>query len=155
MSSARSRPEDLSIHLSRISPIGYQSYFSIHLLSSMGIIIAAYRDFSSRVKILATSGLSKPERIREAAKILWYERPSIAASFARILSASSKSLINIRGLSYQSIFAGEVRIGERIVEGGQLKWSVFHDFPAGKMYTTHIMFLIFSIKKNFFFTVFF
>lgn len=34
----------------------------------LGIIIAAYRDFSSRVKILAMSGLSKPERIREILK---------------------------------------------------------------------------------------
>lgn len=39
------------------------------------------------------------------------------------------------GLSYQSIFAGEVEIGERKIDGSQLKWSVFHDFPAGKMYS--------------------
>lgn len=39
------------------------------------------------------------------------------------------------GLSYQSVFTEEVRIGERTVPGQQLKWSVFHDFPAGQMYT--------------------
>ena len=39
------------------------------------------------------------------------------------------------GLPYKSIFKGEVRIGEREVAGEQLKWSRFHDFPAGKMYT--------------------
>ena len=39
------------------------------------------------------------------------------------------------GLPYRSIFAGEVEIGERKIDGQQLKWSVFHDFPAGKMYT--------------------
>ena len=39
------------------------------------------------------------------------------------------------GLPYESIFTGEVRIGERMVAGEQLKWSRFHDFPAGKMYT--------------------
>ena len=38
------------------------------------------------------------------------------------------------GLPFQSIFAEEVQIGERKIEGSQLKWSVFHDFPAGKMY---------------------
>ncbi len=38
------------------------------------------------------------------------------------------------GLDHQSIFAEEVRIGERTVPGKQLKWSVFHDFPAEKMY---------------------
>lgn len=31
----------------------------------LGVIIAAYRDFSSRVQLLATSGLTKPERVRE------------------------------------------------------------------------------------------
>ena len=39
------------------------------------------------------------------------------------------------GLPYQSIFEGEVKIGDRSIEGTQLKWSVFHDFPAGRMYT--------------------
>ncbi len=39
------------------------------------------------------------------------------------------------GLSYQSIFDGEIKIGDRSIEGKQLKWSVFHDFPAGRMYT--------------------
>ena len=34
----------------------------------LGAIVAAYRDFSSRVKVLVTSGMSKPERIRELIK---------------------------------------------------------------------------------------
>ena len=38
------------------------------------------------------------------------------------------------GLPYQSIFADEIQVGERTIDGQQLKWSVFHDFPAGKMY---------------------
>lgn len=39
------------------------------------------------------------------------------------------------GLPYQSIFADEVQVGGRTIDGQQLKWSVFHDFPAGKMYS--------------------
>lgn len=39
------------------------------------------------------------------------------------------------GLPYKSIFSDEVKIGDRSIEGSQLKWSVFHDFPAGRMYT--------------------
>ena len=39
------------------------------------------------------------------------------------------------GLPYQSIFAEEVQIGERTIDGTQLKWSVFHDFPADRMYS--------------------
>ena len=39
------------------------------------------------------------------------------------------------GLPYQSMFAETVVINEREVDGRQLKWSVFHDYPAGKMYS--------------------
>ena len=39
------------------------------------------------------------------------------------------------GLPYQSIFSDEIKIGDRIIAGSQLKWSVFHDFPADKMYS--------------------
>ena len=38
------------------------------------------------------------------------------------------------GLPYDSIFKDEVQIGERTIDGQQLRWSVFHDFPAGRMY---------------------
>lgn len=38
------------------------------------------------------------------------------------------------GLPYQSIFADEITVGDRSIPGNQLKWSVFHDFPAQKMY---------------------
>lgn len=41
---------------------------------------------------------------------------------------------NMLGLPYQSIFEENVTIGDRKVPGNQLKWSVFHDFPARKMY---------------------
>lgn len=40
------------------------------------------------------------------------------------------------GLPYESVFAKEVKIGERTINGNQLKWSVFHDFSAAKMYST-------------------
>ena len=39
------------------------------------------------------------------------------------------------GLPYKSIFADEIEIGDRKVEGNQLKWSVFRDFPAARMYS--------------------
>ena len=38
------------------------------------------------------------------------------------------------GLPYQSIFTDEVQIGDRTIDGSQLKWSVFHDMDAGRMY---------------------
>jgi type I restriction enzyme M protein len=39
------------------------------------------------------------------------------------------------GLPYQSVFTDEVQIGDRKIDGNQLKWSVFHDFPAGRIYS--------------------
>lgn len=39
------------------------------------------------------------------------------------------------GLPYKSIFSDEVEIGGRTIEGNQLKWSVFRDMPAAKMYS--------------------
>ena len=38
------------------------------------------------------------------------------------------------GLPHQTIFAAEVQIGDRAVPGSQLRWSVFRDFPAERMY---------------------
>jgi type I restriction enzyme M protein len=51
------------------------------------------------------------------------------------------------GLPYKSIFAGDVQIGDRQVDGSQLKWSVFHDYPAGKMYSV-VQELVFPFIKN-------
>lgn len=51
------------------------------------------------------------------------------------------------GLPYQSIFATEVLPGDRIIDGAQLKWSVFHDFPAQKMYAV-IQEMVFPFIKN-------
>ena len=51
------------------------------------------------------------------------------------------------GLPHKSIFADKVRIGEREIDGNQLKWSTFHDFPAGKMYST-VQEWVFPFIKN-------
>ena len=39
------------------------------------------------------------------------------------------------GLPFESIYAEEVQIGDRVIDGIQLKWSVFRDFPADRMYS--------------------
>ncbi|MBE6687553.1 MAG: SAM-dependent DNA methyltransferase [Ruminococcaceae bacterium] len=51
------------------------------------------------------------------------------------------------GIPYESKFADEVVIGERKVDGKQLKWSVFRDFPAGQMYSV-VQELVFPFIKN-------
>ena len=50
------------------------------------------------------------------------------------------------GLPFQSIFAEEVKIGERTIDGTQLKWSGFHDFPADRMYSIKQAWVFPSIK---------
>lgn len=51
------------------------------------------------------------------------------------------------GLPHKSIFVDVVKVGEREIEGNQLKWSTFHDFPAGKMYST-VQEWVFPFIKN-------
>ena len=51
------------------------------------------------------------------------------------------------GLPYKSIFADEVEIGDRKVDGNQLKWSTFHDFPAQRMYSI-VQEWVFPFIKN-------
>ena len=51
------------------------------------------------------------------------------------------------GLPFQSIFTTEVKLGDRIIDGVQLKWSVFHDFPAQKMYAV-VQEMVFPFIKN-------
>lgn len=38
------------------------------------------------------------------------------------------------GLPFKSIFLDQIQIGEKTIHGQQLKWSVFRDYPANKMY---------------------
>lgn len=51
------------------------------------------------------------------------------------------------GLPYKSVFAGSVQISDRTVDGSQLKWSVFRDFPAGRMYSV-MQEMVFPFIKN-------
>ena len=51
------------------------------------------------------------------------------------------------GLPFKSIFSDQVKIGERTIDGQQLKWSSFRDFPANKMYET-VQEWVFPFIKN-------
>ena len=51
------------------------------------------------------------------------------------------------GLPYTSIFGPEVQIGERTVDGKQLKWSEFRHLPAGQMYAV-VQELVFPFIKE-------
>lgn len=51
------------------------------------------------------------------------------------------------GLSFKSIFSDQIKIGERTIDGQQLKWSTFRDLPANKMYET-VQEWVFPFIKN-------
>lgn len=79
--------------------------------------------------VFAAGGLVNPLEVIEQVTYLMFIHDLDDADNIR---AKESAML---GLPYQSIFANEVRIGDRTIEGSQLKWSVFHDFPAARMYT--------------------
>ena len=80
-------------------------------------------------EVFWTGGITNPLDVVEQMTYLMFIHDLDATDNRR--STESAML----GLPYESIFGEEVRIGERTVPGGQLKWSTFHDFPAGRMYS--------------------
>ena len=92
-------------------------------------------------EIFWTGGLTNPLDVIEQMTYLMFIRD---LDDADNLHTKESAML---GLSYKSIFAEEVQIGERSIAGNQLKWSVFHDFPAQKMYTT-VQEWVFPFIKN-------
>ena len=80
-------------------------------------------------EIFWTGGLTNPLEVIEQMTYLMFIRDLDDADNRRAKESA------VLDLPYQSIFSGDVKIGDRSIAGNQLKWSVFHDFPAAKMYT--------------------
>ena len=80
-------------------------------------------------EIFWTGGLTNPLDVIEQMTYLMFIRDLDDADNTRAKECA------MLGLPYTSIFADEVQIGDRKVNGKQLKWSTFHDFPAGQMYS--------------------
>ena len=79
--------------------------------------------------IFAAGGIVNPLDVIEQVTYLMFIRDLDDSDNLRAKEAA------MLGLPYKSIFADEVEIGDRKIDGQQLKWSVFHDFPAAKMYS--------------------
>ena len=79
--------------------------------------------------VFAAGGLVNPLEVIEQITYLMFIRDLDDADNKREKESA------MLGLPYKSMFADEVKIGDRTIDGKQLKWSVFHDFPAGRMYT--------------------
>ena len=80
--------------------------------------------------IFAAGGLVNPLDVIEQITYLMFIRDLDDTDNTRAKEAA------MLGLPHKSIFADQVTIGDRTVPGNQLRWSVFRDFPAGKMYST-------------------
>ena len=91
--------------------------------------------------IFAAGGLVNPLDVIEQITYLMFIRDLDDSDNLRAKEAA------MLGLPYSSIFAKDVHIGDRTVEGNQLKWSAFHDFPAGKMYAV-VQESVFPFIKN-------
>lgn len=79
-------------------------------------------------EIFWTGGITNPLDVVEQMTYLMFIHDLDATDNQR---AKESAML---GLPHKSIFAGEVQVGERTIAGEQLKWSVFHDFPAAQMY---------------------
>lgn len=78
--------------------------------------------------IFASGGLVNPLDVIEQITYLMFIRDLDDADNLR---AKESAML---ALPYKSMFTGEVQVGDRTIDGNNLKWSVFHDFEAGRMY---------------------
>ena len=92
-------------------------------------------------EIFWTGGLANPLDVIEQMTYLMFVHDLDATDNLR-----AKESVML-GLPHKSIFADEVLIGDRKVDGKQLKWSVFHDYDAGRMYSVMQEF-VFPFIKN-------
>ena len=79
--------------------------------------------------IFAAGGLTNPLEVIEQISYLMFIH-----DLDEVDNKKAKESVML-GLPFQSIFSGDVKVGERTINGAQLKWSVFRDFPADRMYT--------------------
>ena len=92
-------------------------------------------------EIFWTGGLTNPLDVIEQMTYLMFIHDLDATDDLRAKECA------MLGLPFTSMFAGEVSVGDRKIDGRQLKWSVFHDFDAGRMYTV-VQEYVFPFIKN-------
>lgn len=78
--------------------------------------------------IFAAGGLTNPLEVIEQITYLMFIKELDTSDNKREKESS------MLGLTFKSIFSEKIYIGERSIEGKQLKWSIFRDYPANKQY---------------------
>lgn len=92
-------------------------------------------------EIFWTGGLTNPLDVIEQMTYLMFIRDLDDADNTH---AKESAML---GLPFESIFSKEVKLGDRVIDGVQLKWSVFHDLPADRMYSV-MQEMVFPFIKN-------
>lgn len=91
--------------------------------------------------VLAAGGLTNPLEVIEQITYLMFIH-----DLDEVDNKKAKECAML-GLPFESIFAEEIKIGDRAIDGQQLKWSRFRDLPANKMYEI-IQESVFPFIKN-------
>ena len=91
--------------------------------------------------VLATGGLTNPLEVIEQITYLMFIHDLDETD-----NKNAKECAML-GLSFKSIFAGDIEVGDRTIDGQQLKWSTFRDLPANKMYSI-VQEWVFPFIKN-------
>lgn len=91
--------------------------------------------------VLATGGLTNPLEVIEQITYLMFIHDLDETD-----NKNAKECAML-GLPFKSIFAGEIEVGDRTIDGQQLKWSTFRDLPANKMYSI-VQERVFPFIKN-------
>lgn len=91
--------------------------------------------------VLATGGLTNPLEVIEQITYLMFIHDLDETD-----NKNAKECAML-GLPFKSIFAGDIEVGDRTIDGQQLKWSTFRDLPANKMYSI-VQEWVFPFIKN-------
>lgn len=91
--------------------------------------------------IFAAGGLVNPLDVIEQITYLMFIRDLDEADNLREKESA------MLALPYKSMFTDEVQVGDRTIDGSNLKWSKFHDYDAGRMYNI-IQEWVFPFIKN-------
>lgn len=91
--------------------------------------------------VLATGGLTNPLEVIEQITYLMFIHDLDETD-----NKNAKECAML-GLSFKSVFSGEIEVGDRTIDGQQLKWSTFRDLPANKMYSI-VQEWVFPFIKN-------
>lgn len=133
--------ENVSLEMAAIQNINGTGISKINYWRTAMITGELKNRIDSLWEIFWTGGLTNPLDVIEQMTYLMFIHD---LDVSDNIHAKESAML---GLPYESVFAKEVKIDERIIDGTQLKWSVFRDYPADRMYSV-VQEMVFPFIKN-------